>query len=117
MSFIDRLRQLLGGSDSGASDSVAHGGGTESQGPDGPDPITCMEALERVQEYLDGALDRVSHREVAHHFSVCQRCFPHLRLEEQFRELLSRSHADAHCPTHVRNRVLELLSAEEEKAP
>jgi mycothiol system anti-sigma-R factor len=76
-----------------------------------------MEALERIQEYLDGELSQVSHQEVAHHFSVCQRCYPHLRLEEQFRELLSRSHENAHCPEHVRGRVLELLSTEDGGSP
>jgi len=71
-----------------------------------------MEAMAKVQEYLDGELDGVSHEEVAHHFSICQRCYPHLRLEERFRELLHRSQADEACPETLKEQVLELLAEE-----
>jgi mycothiol system anti-sigma-R factor len=74
--------------------------------------ITCAEALERVHEYLDGELGDVSHEEVARHFSMCQRCYPHLHLEERFRDLLHRSHEGEACPDHLKEQVLELLAAE-----
>jgi len=108
MSLADRLRRLLG--TMAATDRDADGDGRESQVPE---IITCREALERVQEYLDGELDRISHEEVAHHFAICKKCYPHLRLEEQFREMLRRSHEEAGCPGHVRTRILELLSVED----
>jgi len=71
-----------------------------------------MEAMAKVQEYLDGELDGVSHEEVAQHFSMCKRCYPHLKLEESFRGLLHRSTEDEACPEHVRTEVLELLAQE-----
>jgi len=108
MSFADRLRRLLG-----ATDGVEHGVTGDGDELPAPAPITCMEALERVQEYLDGELDRVSHEEVAHHFHICKKCYPHLRLEEQFREMLRRSQDEVGCPDRVRARVLALLSAED----
>jgi anti-sigma factor (TIGR02949 family) len=74
-----------------------------------------MEAMEQLHEYLDGELDEVSHEEVARHFSICQRCYPHLRLEERFRDLLHGSQDAEACPEHVRRQVLELLAAEAEK--
>ena len=70
--------------------------------------------MKRLHEYLDGELDGVSHEEVAHHFSICQRCYPYLRLEERFRDLLHRSQVGEACPEHLRKQVLELLAAEGE---
>lgn len=109
MSFFERLKRLLGGSGNGQSTPSAEG-----QVSTAVQPITCREALERVQEYLDGELDTVSHAEVAHHFSMCQRCYPHLRLEERFKELLHRSQEEESCPEGVRARVMELLASQAE---
>ena len=107
MSFLDRLKQLLGSSGPSPSPS-----GNSGDGSSACKSITCMEAVAKVQEYLDGELDGVSHEEVAHHFSVCQRCYPHLRLEERFRDLLHRSQEGEGCPDTVKEQVLELLAAE-----
>lgn len=107
MSFFDRLKRLLGSA--GASDSPSKNGG---DGSATCKAITCMEAMAKVQEYLDGELDGVSHEEVAQHFSHCQRCYPHLKLEERFRELLHRSQEDEGCPESLKEQVLELLAAQ-----
>ena len=71
-----------------------------------------MQAMEQLQEYLDGELEHISHQEVAHHFSMCKRCYPHLKLEERFRGLLNRSQEEEACPEQLREQVLELLAAE-----
>lgn len=99
MSFFDRLRRLLGEAPGGE-------GASECK------PISCMEAMARVHEFLDGELEEISHEEVAQHFAVCQKCYPHLRLEERFREALKRSQKEEACPEHVRSKVLELLATE-----
>jgi anti-sigma factor (TIGR02949 family) len=106
MNLLDRLKRLLGGN--GAPPEV--GGNGKPSGP--PEPISCMEAMAKVQEYLDGELDGVSHEEVAQHFAMCKRCYPHLKLEERFRALLHRSSEEETCPEHVREQVLQLLAAE-----
>jgi anti-sigma factor (TIGR02949 family) len=107
MSFFDRLKQLLGsgGERTGSLEEV-EGECTAAL------PISCHEALEKLHEYLDGELEEASAAEVAHHFEICQKCFPHLRLEERFREALHKSGARDQCPEHVRVQVLELLAAE-----
>jgi anti-sigma factor (TIGR02949 family) len=107
MRFFERLRQLLG---TGEANSTAVRG--EGDEPDSCGSISCTEALERVQEYLDGELDGPSYAQVARHFQVCQRCYPHLRLEERFREALIRSSAGDVCPERLRHQVLELLASE-----
>ena len=107
MSFFDRLKRLLGSSEAGTSPGAGNGKDTEAC-----KPISCMEAIAKVQEYLDGELESVSHEEVAQHFSMCKKCYPHLKLEESFRDLLQRSQEDQACPDHVREQVMELLAAE-----
>jgi mycothiol system anti-sigma-R factor len=107
MNFIERLRRLLSG----------RGHGKGSQG--GPEvecaecqPISCVEALEKLYEYLDGELDGASHRDVQHHFSVCKRCYPHLQLEERFLDLLHEAGGEVNTPAHLKDQVLELLATE-----
>jgi len=107
MSFFERLKQLLGSPGVSRIPSKNDGDGSDSC-----KSLTCMEAMAKVQEYLDGELDGVSHEEVAHHFSLCQRCYPHLKLEERFRGLLHRSQVDEECPEDLKMQVLELLAAE-----
>lgn len=107
MTLFDRLKQLLEGSQAPLPPS-----GDDEESSAACKTITCMEAIARVHEYLDGELDGISHEEVAHHFSMCQRCYPHLRLEERFRELLQRSQEGDACPESLRERVLDLLAAE-----
>ncbi len=110
MTLVERLRKLLGV------------GGEEAPLPHPEDEecpacqsISCMEAMEKVYEYLDGELDEVSHRDVAHHFSVCKRCYPHLKLEERFMDLLHRAQTQERAPGHLRDQVLEVLAAEASK--
>jgi anti-sigma factor (TIGR02949 family) len=105
MSFSERLKRLLfGGGPAPASE--------EGEGESGAcRQITCAEALERVHGYLDGELDHVSHQEVAEHFAMCKRCYPHLHLEERFRELLHRSQ-EGEVSDHVKEQVLEMLAGE-----
>jgi mycothiol system anti-sigma-R factor len=105
MSFLGRVKRLLGGNGDGHQDH------DEDDCPECR-PISCMEALERVHEYLDGELGEVSHSEVEHHFSMCQRCYPHLRLEERFRDILHQSQTQEKAPDHLRQQVLDLLAAE-----
>ena len=85
-SFFHRLRRLLGGKTPPVSPGEGMG---EPKGAS--EPISCMEAPEKVHEYLDGELGTVSHEAVAAHFAVCKAYYPHLKLEERFRGLLRRS--------------------------
>jgi len=112
MSFLERLKRLLGEAGPPEEMTAPDKGSSEQDSGSECKPITCMEALERVHEYLDGELTAVSHEEVARHFSMCQRCYPHLRLEERFKEALQRSQKDEVCPDHLKSRVLELLGTD-----
>ena len=116
MTIFDALRRWMGGGSSGNGSSGDDGAG----GPGGPgDPggeggmISCEDALSRIYEYLDGELDGVTHEEVDRHFRVCARCYPHLQLEQAFRDALHRAvETQEAAPPELRNRVLELMEEE-----
>lgn len=108
MSLVDRLRGILGGGKGGAP----AGPGRGDPGRGGHGTISCIEALEKVHDYLDGELDGETLADVAHHFRICQECYPHLRLEERFRELLLGVQAAERCPQQVRVQIMEMLGGE-----
>ena len=107
MTLLNRLKRLLGSSQAPTS----HCGEGDTNSAAG-ESISCMEAMAKVHEYLDGELSGVSHEEADHHFSICQKCYPHLRLEERFRELLHGSQEGEACSERLKEQVLELLAAE-----
>lgn len=107
MSFVERLRRLLGVAGPSHPSSREPGGHRGGCGA-----LSCTDAIEKVHEYLDGEMEEEAAAEVAHHFEVCQQCFPHLRLEERFREALRQTLAKEQCPDSLRTQVLELLAVE-----
>jgi anti-sigma factor (TIGR02949 family) len=78
------------------------------------DAVTCREALERIYEYMDGELDDVSYDQVEEHFKICTNCYPHLRLEERFRERVCDALSAPEVPRDLRRRVLDMLASEPE---
>jgi anti-sigma factor (TIGR02949 family) len=100
MSMIEKLKALLGGNgDNGSGDDVAM--------------ISCEDALSLVHEFIDGELEQVPHASVKAHFDVCQKCYPHLRLEGAFREAVQRATEDEGAPPEVRAKLLEALAEAE----
>lgn len=85
-------------------DAPGDGGGCDSN------PISCEEALRLVHDFLDGELDGVTPAEVKAHFEVCQACYPHLRLEQAFRDAMRRACARECAPPALREKVERLLS-------
>ncbi len=98
MSFLERLRGILGRGANGAGASVR------------PEMISCREALSVVCEFLDGELEEASHARVKAHFGVCRRCYPHLKLEESFRVALRKAAVGEEAPPELKARIGEILS-------
>ena len=97
MSIIDRLKAALG-----RSVDPAAFGDAES--------ITCRQALQLVHDYMDGELEDVPKTQVAQHFDVCRRCYPHLRFETAFKEALRRVAGGEGAPPELRSRLLSVLA-------
>jgi anti-sigma factor (TIGR02949 family) len=97
MSFLDKLRSLFVGTpgDDGGSAAAM---------------IPCEEALSVVHDFLDGELEGVSHGQVKAHFDACQRCYPHLRLEEQYRQAVRRAGSEQKASARLKVKPMELLA-------
>lgn len=110
MGFIDRIKRLLGAS--GGSPASEPGTAPIAAMP-AREMISCEEALSLVYEYLDGELEDVSAERARVHFDVCQRCYPHLKLEESFQSALNRAAENAEAaPDELRARIMDVLAGE-----
>ncbi len=107
MSFLHRLSAFLGASELRGEPGEGAGGAASG------DLISCRQALARIHEYLDGELDSASHADVARHFSSCEGCHPHLRLEERFRTALRRFGGAEVCPQRLKEQIHTSLLAED----
>lgn len=105
--LIDSLKRWLGGR-AGSGDGPGGGGPGDGDGC-GPEMISCQEALARLQEFVDGELTDLTHEQVESHFEVCTRCYPHLAMEESFKERVRAALARPDVPSGLRDRVLEML--------
>jgi anti-sigma factor (TIGR02949 family) len=103
MSNIDDSSRPAGG----AQGSEPH---TDCARSEGPDRLTCTEALVRVQEFLDGELGDVSAEQVRTHFEVCERCYPHLCFERAFLAAVRRCGSRA-APDELKAKIAALLQA------
>ena len=92
--IMDAIRKVLGG-----------GGG---------DSVDCMEALERIYDFLDGELDPQKSEAIEMHFEKCTICYPHLKMEENFRARLSTALARPTVPDGLKDRVLGILDEADE---
>lgn len=81
-------------------------------GMEPPAPISCEDALKKLHAYLDGELDALDCEKVEEHFELCQRCYPHLNLEQRFRARINRAMKRDACPEHVREKVLQSIGEE-----
>lgn len=101
---FDALKKFFGWTGNGSSGS--NGSGPESPGAG---MIPCEDALSRIYEFLDGELDGVTHEQVERHFEICERCYPALAMEKNFKEAVHRALETNRTPPELKERVLELI--------
>lgn len=109
MGLFDGLKRMLGLTPEGPGSNGRNG---DRGGVPDVEMITCEEALARVHDFLDGELGDVPASEVRVHFEMCERCYPHLRLEELYRETMQRAAGRATAPDELKERVAALLAEE-----
>jgi anti-sigma factor (TIGR02949 family) len=58
------------------------------------DPLTCQDAVARLEDYLDRELNEEEMSQVRHHLEICAACAGHFRTEgtvlQQLRDKLRR---------------------------
>lgn len=70
--------------------------------------ITCAEAVRRLWEYLEDALDEAERAQVEEHLGLCRRCCGEVEFAEELRGFLS-AHSLQEMPTEVRSRLTVYL--------
>jgi len=85
------------------------GSGNGEVGPDA-EMISCEDALRLIHEFIDGELEHVSRERVKAHFDVCGRCYPHLCLEESFREAVHKAARGEKASPEFKSRLMDLLA-------
>lgn len=71
---------------------------------------TCREALERVNEFLDGELSAADAETLKRHFERCQQCYPVLKYCKSFQDAMERAACCQCCaPADLKQKIAELL--------
>ena len=70
--------------------------------------ITCSEAVRRLWEYLDGAVDPSQRDAIEDHLKFCRRCCGELEFAAELRRILAES-ADVEIPDEVCARLTATL--------
>ena len=73
------------------------------------DPLTCQEAVARLDDYLDRELSEEEMRRVRHHLETCAGCTGHFQQEEdllhQVREKMQRIAVPADLMARIQKRL------------
>ena len=110
MSIIKRLKALFRSGAGEASEAGMSGGMAEAPMAGMADMISCEDALRLVHDYLDGELEDVPENQVRQHFDMCERCYPHLKLESVYRDAMHRVGSGGGAPAGLKDRVSALLA-------
>jgi mycothiol system anti-sigma-R factor len=70
--------------------------------------ISCSDAVRRLWEYLEDALDEAERARVEEHLSLCRRCCGEVEFAQELRGFLSE-HAREEVPAEVRTRLTAYL--------
>lgn len=119
--ILDTIKRWFGGGSGAEEEPGGAEGGPQRETagdcagdpPPGSEMLTCQEALEWIYEFMDGELPDADADKVDQHFRMCAACYPHLKLEESFRNRLRTAVGQPAVPDTVRSRVLDLLAREE----
>jgi len=110
MSIIRRLKALFRGGSGEGSEAGMCGPVADAPMAGMADMISCEDALRLVHDYLDGELEGVPENQVRQHFDMCERCYPHLKLESVYRDAMHRVGSGSGAPAGLKARVSALLA-------
>lgn len=79
--------------------------------------INCLEALDRLYDYIDGELSPGRAEEVRRHLEKCQPCLKVSAFENAWVRFLEARMRARCAPPRLRKRVLESLLFEDDTTP
>jgi mycothiol system anti-sigma-R factor len=78
--------------------------------------IDCREAVRRMWDYLERALEPTPQQELETHLETCTRCCGELEFNKHLREMVAERQSAPIVPAELRLRVEQLLTAGESDA-
>ena len=72
--------------------------------------MNCQEALEQLQELMDGTLDQARVEQIRAHLAACQHCAQEWAGQQEIRSLVRGFLAQPEVPASLKSRVQELLT-------
>ena len=80
--------------------------------PEKIDPLTCQEAVARLDDYLDRELSEEEMRRVRHHLETCAGCAGHFRVEEDLLQQVRDKMRRIAVPGDLMARIQKRLEGE-----
>ncbi|MDP9347675.1 MAG: anti-sigma factor [Gemmatimonadota bacterium] len=77
-----------------------------------PEMVPCDHVIERLWEYIDGALDPERAAKIEAHLEICARCFPEYDFRRAYRSFVQQV-GPRSMPSEMKRRVFEALLEEE----
>lgn len=74
------------------------------------DNVDCQKAIERLDDYVDRALNEDDIRAIETHLSACPPCAKEFDFERSVIAQIKRRVADVNAPADLKSRVLARLS-------
>ena len=74
----------------------------------------CHDALERLDDYLDGELTPAENRQVAIHLAICLKCAQHYRFERGFIENVRAKLESVEMPPELMSQIRQALRTVEQ---
>ena len=71
--------------------------------------MTCREAVDKLQEYIDQELDSATCDKIKKHLELCRLCCDQFEFETTLKELTHKCCEDAKAPGVLKSKILNNL--------
>jgi anti-sigma factor (TIGR02949 family) len=72
--------------------------------------LTCVEALRRLDSYLDGEVSHLDHERVEQHLRECEACAKKFGFERSLLDQLRGKLREVELPDQLRSRIMGTLA-------
>ena len=72
--------------------------------------MTCREAVDKLNEYIDNELDGASAEKIKKHLDLCRLCCDQFELEKSLKDLVQKCCESAKAPDLLKEKILKSLN-------
>jgi mycothiol system anti-sigma-R factor len=76
----------------------------------GRECMTCKEAVDRLNEYLDNELDNATAVQIKKHLDICRLCCDQFEFEKTLKDLVHKCCSQARAPILLKEKILDSLN-------